>query len=294
MEGQTSNAIDQVSSSDMSISTEDDGTIQHKEISTAKENGEVQSTGLLVGDPEFGMAFESGDHVWQYYTKYAESKGFGVTVRSSGAGDDGKLKYLTLSYSRRQGKSQSKSSNVLKPHPLAGQIVKQKLMSVVDQMTAISIAVYDSLTPEDFEIAWKHMIDEYHLSDNDWLQDLYNNRHRWVPAFVKDCFWADGQSKAIKRCTMSSSVPDQVNDISHIFPQDDVGHSGSNLSIHAANFNQHMSADVNSGQSPSLGVPLIHGEFTSLLLGVQQSAVAVPTPGELLYDEWHTNPLHQG
>ncbi|KAL6850307.1 hypothetical protein ACP4OV_020934 [Aristida adscensionis] len=143
-------------------------------------------------------------------------------------------------------------------------------------------------------------------------------RSRGCPPTVRK--ESKGQSKATKRCTVSSSVPDQVNDISHIFPQDDVGHSvrslclngsehcstiqvrclngpehcRSNLSIHVANFNQHMLADVNSGQSPSLGVPLIHGEFTSLLLGVQQSAVAVPTPGEVLYDEWHTNPLHEG
>ncbi|KAL6850301.1 hypothetical protein ACP4OV_020928 [Aristida adscensionis] len=80
----------------------------------------------VYGDPEFGMAFESGDLVWQYYTKYAESKGFGVIVRSSRAGDDGKLKYLTLSCSR-QGKSQSKSSNMLKPHPLAGTDCKAKI-----------------------------------------------------------------------------------------------------------------------------------------------------------------------
>ncbi|KAL7205372.1 hypothetical protein ACSBR2_018337 [Camellia fascicularis] len=54
----------------------------------------------------------------------------------------------------------------------------------------IQNAVYDSLTTEEFEENWGKFIEEYQLHSNDWLLRLYEERHRWVPAFVKDIFWA--------------------------------------------------------------------------------------------------------
>lgn len=56
--------------------------------------------------------------------------------------------------------------------------------------TALSNALYDSLTVKDFDEHWKQMIDKYNLSNNEWLEVLYNNRHRWVPVYMKDTFWA--------------------------------------------------------------------------------------------------------
>ncbi|XP_031282431.1 protein FAR1-RELATED SEQUENCE 6-like [Pistacia vera] len=50
---------------------------------------------------------------------------------------------------------------------------------------------YDSLTHEDFEERWNRFIDKQNLHDNQWLLGLYNERRRWVPAFVRDTFWAD-------------------------------------------------------------------------------------------------------
>ncbi|XP_031262520.1 protein FAR1-RELATED SEQUENCE 5-like isoform X2 [Pistacia vera] len=51
--------------------------------------------------------------------------------------------------------------------------------------------VYDSLTHEEFEERWNRFIDKHNLHDNDWLLGLYTERQRWVPAFVKDTFWAE-------------------------------------------------------------------------------------------------------
>jgi hypothetical protein len=34
------------------------------------------------------------------------------------------------------------------------------------------------------------MVERSDLGDNDWLKMLYEYRHCWVPAFVKDAFWA--------------------------------------------------------------------------------------------------------
>ncbi|KAK9280434.1 hypothetical protein L1049_014124 [Liquidambar formosana] len=41
--------------------------------------------------------------------------------------------------------------------------------------------VYDSYTEVEFEEGWKLMIDRYDLHDNEWLDGLYGERHRWVP-----------------------------------------------------------------------------------------------------------------
>ncbi|XP_028091033.1 protein FAR1-RELATED SEQUENCE 5-like [Camellia sinensis] len=50
--------------------------------------------------------------------------------------------------------------------------------------------VYDSLTKDEFEKRWDRFIEMFELQSNEWLLGLYEERHRWVPAFVKDIFWA--------------------------------------------------------------------------------------------------------
>lgn len=49
-------------------------------------------------------------------------------------------------------------------------------------------AIYDSLTIEEFEVAWDGFIKKYELQSNTWLHGLYLERERWVPAYVKDVF----------------------------------------------------------------------------------------------------------
>uniref|UniRef100_A0A5B7A3Y2 Protein FAR1-RELATED SEQUENCE n=1 Tax=Davidia involucrata TaxID=16924 RepID=A0A5B7A3Y2_DAVIN len=51
-------------------------------------------------------------------------------------------------------------------------------------------AVYDSLSPNEFEENWNMMIEKYKIHDNVWLLGMYKERRRWVPTFVKDSFWA--------------------------------------------------------------------------------------------------------
>ncbi|KAM0949220.1 putative transcription factor FAR family [Dioscorea sansibarensis] len=50
--------------------------------------------------------------------------------------------------------------------------------------------VFDSLKVDDFEENWREIIWKYDLQGNEWFKMLYEDRHRWVPAFVKDTFWA--------------------------------------------------------------------------------------------------------
>ncbi|XP_021747121.1 protein FAR-RED IMPAIRED RESPONSE 1-like [Chenopodium quinoa] len=50
--------------------------------------------------------------------------------------------------------------------------------------------VYESFTVMEFENKWNAFIVEYKLQNNDWLCDLYLERHMWVPAFMINYFWA--------------------------------------------------------------------------------------------------------
>ena len=114
-------------SSDMCISSDDDGIKQQNERSAEleHEHSEAQPD-ALVAEPELGMAFDTENEVREYYIKYAKAKGFGVTRRSSNSDDNGQLRYLTLSCSRH-GKTQSNSRNMLKPNPTAGIGCKAKI-----------------------------------------------------------------------------------------------------------------------------------------------------------------------
>ncbi|KAK4433927.1 protein FAR1-RELATED SEQUENCE 5 [Sesamum alatum] len=44
---------------------------------------------------------------------------------------------------------------------------------------------------EEFEAAWKDMIDEFNLSGQNWLNGMYKLRHRWATAFSNHKFSAD-------------------------------------------------------------------------------------------------------
>jgi zinc finger SWIM domain-containing protein 3 len=56
--------------------------------------------------------------------------------------------------------------------------------------THVHAAVYDSFSKKDFVNRWEHMIEEYRLHDNEWLKGIFDERHRWVPVYVRDTFWA--------------------------------------------------------------------------------------------------------
>ena len=44
--------------------------------------------------------------------------------------------------------------------------------------SALHCAVYDSSNKDEFTKSWEKMIMDYNLHDNEWLNGLYNERHR--------------------------------------------------------------------------------------------------------------------
>lgn len=69
---------------------------------------------------------------------------------------------------------------------------------------------FDSMTISDFEDGWKRMIEEFKLEMHKWLQELYDFRHFWVPAFLKNIFWA-GMSTTSRNHCMNSYFDEFIN-----------------------------------------------------------------------------------
>jgi len=71
-------------------------------------------------------------------------------------------------------------------------------------------AVYDSLSISDFMEKWEKMIECYELHDNEWLKGLFDERHRWVPVYVRDTFWV-GMSTTQRSESMNAFFDGYVN-----------------------------------------------------------------------------------
>ncbi|XP_021736492.1 protein FAR-RED IMPAIRED RESPONSE 1-like [Chenopodium quinoa] len=59
-----------------------------------------------------------------------------------------------------------------------------------DFKSPLKTLIYESFTVEEFESQWHSLIKQFKLEDNDWLCDLFEKRHMWIPAFMKEHFWA--------------------------------------------------------------------------------------------------------
>ncbi|XP_042460360.1 protein FAR1-RELATED SEQUENCE 6-like [Zingiber officinale] len=70
--------------------------------------------------------------------------------------------------------------------------------------------VYNSLTSTECDSNWKKFIKEFNLEKNDWLNSLYEIRHKWMPVYVKDKFWA-GMSTSQRSESMNAFFDDYVH-----------------------------------------------------------------------------------
>ncbi|RYR52432.1 hypothetical protein Ahy_A06g027352 [Arachis hypogaea] len=64
-----------------------------------------------------------------------------------------------------------------------------------DQLiTCMKRIVFESKSKDSFERDWHDFIEEYDLHNSRWLNDMFADRHMWVPVFFKDEFWAGMRS----------------------------------------------------------------------------------------------------
>ncbi|XP_051113428.1 protein FAR1-RELATED SEQUENCE 5 [Andrographis paniculata] len=78
------------------------------------------------------------------------------------------------------------------------QIFKQcqeKLSNVLIQMPYFEASFHKcvnlSESIEDFESGWQSLVDKYDLRDHRWIQSIYDDRKQWVPAYLRDTFFAE-------------------------------------------------------------------------------------------------------
>ena len=55
---------------------------------------------------------------------------------------------------------------------------------------ALKAVIYNSFSEEEFETDWCKVIAKYKLKRNEWLTELFEQRRMWIPAFMRDRFWA--------------------------------------------------------------------------------------------------------
>ncbi|OVA12152.1 FAR1 DNA binding domain [Macleaya cordata] len=67
-----------------------------------------------------------------------------------------------------------------------------------------------SETIEEFELAWDSLLDRYNLRGNEWLQSLYIDCKEWVPAYLRDIFFA-GMSSTQRSGSVNSLFDGYVN-----------------------------------------------------------------------------------
>lgn len=71
-------------------------------------------------------------------------------------------------------------------------------------------AVYDTQTTNEFERNWTKIVDDFGIGDDEWLKELFLERHRWVPSFLRGDFWA-GMSVNLRSESMYAFFDGYVN-----------------------------------------------------------------------------------
>ncbi|KAJ4963861.1 hypothetical protein NE237_023800 [Protea cynaroides] len=46
-------------------------------------------------------------------------------------------------------------------------------------------------TIDEFVSSWELLLQRYNLVENEWLKSMYNDRHQWVPVFLRDTFFGE-------------------------------------------------------------------------------------------------------
>ncbi|XP_042988798.1 protein FAR1-RELATED SEQUENCE 5-like [Carya illinoinensis] len=69
--------------------------------------------------------------------------------------------------------------------------------------------IHETITVDEFEQEWSSILAKYGLVDNDWLQNLYNRRDKWVPAYLRTTFCA-GMSTTQRSESMNKFFKDYV------------------------------------------------------------------------------------
>ncbi|XP_038715772.1 protein FAR1-RELATED SEQUENCE 5-like [Tripterygium wilfordii] len=70
-----------------------------------------------------------------------------------------------------------------------------------EHYTEFHKCIWESESPDEFEVAWSRVIQHSGFSGNEWLKGLYDIRHKWIPAYVNGTFSAGmSSSQRVEGC----------------------------------------------------------------------------------------------
>ncbi len=52
--------------------------------------------------------------------------------------------------------------------------------------------------PEDFERAWKELIEKHQFEDKRWVQELYVDKEKWAETYLQGYFYAANSLYALR------------------------------------------------------------------------------------------------
>ncbi|KAF7140638.1 hypothetical protein RHSIM_Rhsim06G0086700 [Rhododendron simsii] len=173
--------------------------------------------------PKINQQFCNIEDAYSFYNNYAFHAGFSVRINSSKTYKNGELsrkdyvcfkegerRISKATTTRRRGLTREKCGAklvVLRARSGEGFVVSNFVEGHSHPLTTprkTHLCIWNSESPEEFDRRWEDIVTKSNLSDNEWLQSMYEIRDRWVPAYTKHIFSAH----------MTSS---QKAEISHAF-----------------------------------------------------------------------------
>ncbi|KAF7138243.1 hypothetical protein RHSIM_Rhsim07G0153000 [Rhododendron simsii] len=146
--------------------------------------------------PKINQEFDSLQKVKEFYNRYAKEGGFGPPKMIITDQDLAMTKAIA-----------SALPNTL--HRYCMWHITNKFSENINALAykehyeEFKNCIWNSETPEQFEAGWVQVVKKSNLSGNDWLQNLYEIRERWVPAYVRHIFSAHMTSSQRAKITHS-------------------------------------------------------------------------------------------
>ncbi|RYR09644.1 hypothetical protein Ahy_B05g078033 isoform B [Arachis hypogaea] len=145
--------------------------------------------------------FQSKEFAYEFYCKFGRCQGFGVRKGDYGKDDDGNLIRRRF-FCNRAGLRDEKYLHRLdrqrghRPETRTNCMAKLSIYldreNSVWKVRKVILDHHHKLTPQvdKFEFQWDQAADEYGLHKNCWVMQMYEKRHIWASAYLRDKFCA--------------------------------------------------------------------------------------------------------
>ncbi|KAK1406760.1 hypothetical protein QVD17_38368 [Tagetes erecta] len=133
--------------------------------------------------PVVGMCFDSVDEAFEFYKQYGRSSDMMLKRLLN------KMEFLPNFTCHYTIKEDGRLGNLFWADEEAKRnyLVGANLCGTTDFKKRLGRIVWDDSIPiDEFERQWPIILSDFNLSEHEWLGDIYNIRHDWIPAYYKD------------------------------------------------------------------------------------------------------------